>query len=225
MQSALFSRFSLFFFFFFLLTITTSGHLAKSRWCIYSSKSQKILSVSFSRTDSRFYIYYLFVWSNLNFLHNSQWITFPAHSWLVLYSFCANLFCNWSFRLYHYKIYICYFVASCLFFLWHSESLWDCFVLLSKEIQFPSLGFTFSDLSKFSHVKFRLFVAWNVYTVVFLPIFVSWLFLFCWWLYCLYHFWSLCFKMLSCSTFFNVVFDSLYQCIDAIFNPDKLSFC
>ena len=31
------------------------------------------------------------VWSNLNFLHNSQWITFPTMSYLVLYSFCAGV--------------------------------------------------------------------------------------------------------------------------------------
>ena len=41
--------------------------------------------------DSLLYIYHLFVWSNLNFLHNTQWITFPTQSCLVLYSFCANL--------------------------------------------------------------------------------------------------------------------------------------
>ena len=36
-------------------------------------------------------IYHLFVWSNLNFLHNSRWITFPTQSCLVLYSLCSNL--------------------------------------------------------------------------------------------------------------------------------------
>ena len=34
---------------------------------------------------------YLFVWSNFNFLHNSQWITLLTQSSLVLYSFCAKL--------------------------------------------------------------------------------------------------------------------------------------
>ena len=34
-------------------------------------KSQKDLCVSFSRTDSEFCIYYMFVWSNFIFLHNS----------------------------------------------------------------------------------------------------------------------------------------------------------
>ena len=33
----------------------------------------------------------MFIWSNLNFLHNSQWIILPTQSYLVLYSLCANL--------------------------------------------------------------------------------------------------------------------------------------
>ena len=46
--------------------------------------------VSFSRTDGGLCKYHLFVWSNLIFLHNSQWITLPTLSCLVLYSFCAD---------------------------------------------------------------------------------------------------------------------------------------
>ena len=41
--------------------------------------------------DSGLYIYYLFEWSNFTFWHNSQWITLPIQSCLVLNSFCANL--------------------------------------------------------------------------------------------------------------------------------------
>ena len=77
--------------FLLLLTITRSGRLAKIQWSVCISKSQRILCVSFSRTDSGLCIYHLFVWSNLNFLHNSQWITFPTQSCRVLYSFCAYL--------------------------------------------------------------------------------------------------------------------------------------
>ena len=47
--------------------------------------------MSFSRTDTGLCIYQLFVWSNLNFLQISQWITLPTQSCLVLYSFCAHL--------------------------------------------------------------------------------------------------------------------------------------
>ena len=41
-------------------------------------------------TDSGLCINHLFVWSNIIFLQNSQWITFPTQSSLILYSFCAN---------------------------------------------------------------------------------------------------------------------------------------
>ena len=47
--------------------------------------------MSFSRIAAGLCRYHLFVWSNLNFLHISQWITLPTQSCLVLYSFCANL--------------------------------------------------------------------------------------------------------------------------------------
>ena len=47
--------------------------------------------MSFSRTDAGLSVYHLFVWSNLNFLYNSQRITLPTQSCLVLYSFCTNL--------------------------------------------------------------------------------------------------------------------------------------
>ena len=47
-------------------------------------------------STSILYIYY-FVWSNLNFLHNSQWITFPIQSCLGLILFCAiSLFESFS---------------------------------------------------------------------------------------------------------------------------------
>ena len=63
---------------FFLLTITRSGRLAEIRWSVCILTSQRILWIVFSREDSGLCIYRLFVWSNLNFLHNSQWIGFPT---------------------------------------------------------------------------------------------------------------------------------------------------
>ena len=74
----------------FLLIIIRSGCLAEIRWTFWMSKSQGSLCVSFSWTDSWLYIYHLFVWSNFNFFHNSQWITLPTQSCLVLYTFCTN---------------------------------------------------------------------------------------------------------------------------------------
>ena len=52
-----------------------------------------------------------------------------------------HLVYNRSFRLYHHITYTCYFVASYLFLLQPSLSLWRCFGLLLEEIHFlcPSL--------------------------------------------------------------------------------------
>ena len=77
--------------FFFLLIIIKSDLLTEITRSVCMSKSQKSLCVSFSRTDVEFCIYHLFVWSILNFLHISQWIPLTTQSYLVLYSFCANL--------------------------------------------------------------------------------------------------------------------------------------
>ena len=73
---------------FFLLIIIRSGLLAEIGWSVCMSKSHRSLCVSFSRTSAGLFKYHLFVWSNLNFLHISQWITLPTQSCLVLYSFC-----------------------------------------------------------------------------------------------------------------------------------------
>ena len=67
----------------FLLTITRPGRLAWIRGSVCISKSQRSFCVSFFRTDSELYVYHLFLKSNLSFLHNSQWITFPTQSCLV----------------------------------------------------------------------------------------------------------------------------------------------
>ena len=74
---------------FFLLTIARSGRLAEIRWPVCMTKSSRILYIPFSGTDSGLCLYHMFVWSNLNFLHNSQWITLPAQSSQVLHSLCA----------------------------------------------------------------------------------------------------------------------------------------
>ena len=59
----------------FLLIDIRSGLLAEIRWSVCMSKFHRSLCVSFSRTGAGLCIYRLFVWSNLNFLHISQWIT------------------------------------------------------------------------------------------------------------------------------------------------------
>ena len=86
-QSRQFCKFS-----FFLLLITIRyGLLAEIRWSVSMSVSQRSLCVSFSWTGAGLCMYNLLVWSNLNFLHISQWITLPTQLCLILYFFCANL--------------------------------------------------------------------------------------------------------------------------------------
>ena len=80
-------------FFFFI----RSGLLVEIRWSMCMSKSHRSLCVSFSRTSTGLCIYHLFVWSNLNFLTISQWITLPTQSCLVLYSFCAYIFAAFTY--------------------------------------------------------------------------------------------------------------------------------
>ena len=75
------------------------------------------------------------------------------------------------------------------------------------------LWFPFLSHVKFSHVRFHLFVTWNVHSAVFLPIFVFWLFLFCWCLCCLL-FQVTVISLSLC--FFYVFFLSLYWCNDII---------
>ena len=62
-QSRQFCKFS---FFFFVLIGMKSGLLVEIRWSVCMSKSHRSFCVSFSRTDARLCIYYLFVGSNLN---------------------------------------------------------------------------------------------------------------------------------------------------------------
>ena len=89
--------------------------------------------------------------------------------------YCIRLLRDWSFCLYPKITYICCFVASYLFLLWYGWSLWRYFVLLLEEIQFPFL----SQINVFSR-EMSLVSRLNVHRVVFLPIFVFWLFPFCW---------------------------------------------
>ena len=98
---------------FLLLIIIRSGLLAEIRWSVCILKSHRSLCESFSRTGAGLCIYHLFVWSNWNFLHISQWITLPTQSCLALYSFCANLLylliiiiiiIIYSFRVFHISI-------------------------------------------------------------------------------------------------------------------------
>ena len=95
---------------FFLLIIIRSGPLAEIRWSVWMSKSIKSLCVRFSKTVFGLRIYHLFVWSNLNCLHISKWITLPTQACLVLYSFCAN---HYYYLYYYYHNYCCCCCCCC----------------------------------------------------------------------------------------------------------------
>ena len=77
--------------FFFVVDYYKVCLLAGIRWSVCILKSHRSLCESFSWTGAGLCIYHLFIWSNLNFLHISQWITLPTQSCLALYSFCANM--------------------------------------------------------------------------------------------------------------------------------------
>ena len=136
---------SLFFFFFFiflLLIIIRSGLLVEIRWSVCMSKSYRSLCVLFSRTGAGLCIYHLLVCSKLNFLHISQWITLPTQSYLVLYSFCANLLHSlimWlmvsSLSLHNLHLLFCCVLSIFALIWWF---LRRCFVLLFGEILFLS---------------------------------------------------------------------------------------
>ena len=100
-QSPVFRRFTFFFLsnIFLLFTITSSGGLVKIRWSVRISKLRWNLRVTFSKTDSGLCICKLFIWSNINFLHNSQWIAFPTQSFLFFALICCiRLLCYRSFH-------------------------------------------------------------------------------------------------------------------------------
>ena len=58
---------------------------------LFESQNSKDVCASDSLGRISGCAYTTFVWSKLNILHNSKWITFPTQSCLVLYSFCVNL--------------------------------------------------------------------------------------------------------------------------------------
>ena len=146
----------------FLLIIIRSGRLAEIKWSFYISKSQTSLCISFSSTDSGLCLYHLFVWSNFNFLHNSQWIILPTQSCLVLYSSCANL---------QHSLILWLIVSS---LSPHNQHLLFCCVLSILTLIWLVLmalfwaairrdsiswGFLFLATSTFSRVRCRLLVA------------------------------------------------------------------
>ena len=62
----------------FLLVIIIFDLLTGIGWSICTSKSNRFLCISFSRTDSGLCIYHLIECLNFNFLYNFKYITFPT---------------------------------------------------------------------------------------------------------------------------------------------------
>ena len=127
----------------------TSSLLAEIRWSVFMSKSHRSLCVSLSRTGAGLCIYHLLVWSNLYFLHISQWINLSTQLCLVLYSFCANLLHSlmWLMvsSLTPHSLHLLFF-ASYIFSIWYHWFLWRCFVLLLREILFLSKSLLLSQI-------------------------------------------------------------------------------
>ena len=76
---------------FFFFIIIRFGLLAEIKWSVCILKSPRSLCVSFLSRGAGLCIYNLLSWSNLNFLHISQWITLLTQSCLALNSFRASL--------------------------------------------------------------------------------------------------------------------------------------
>ena len=102
-----------FFLLLLLLIIIKSGLLAGIRWSVCMLKSHRSLCGAFSRTGAGLCIYHLLVWSNLSYLHISQWITLPTQSCFALYPRCANL--------HYYYYYYCF--QSLLYLAWMGWSV------------------------------------------------------------------------------------------------------
>ena len=143
--------------------------------CLYLNISEKCV-VSFSRTDSGLCIYHLFVWWNFNYLHNSKRVTFPTQSCLVLYSFSSNLLLLliiWLIvsSLSLHNLYLLFCCVLSIFTL-------TLFVLMALFCAAVRRDSVFLERFLFlSHVQIFSceipFVAWNIHTVVFLPIFIT----------------------------------------------------
>ena len=118
------------------LSITIRGHhpdlLVGIRWSICISKPQRILCVSFSRTDSSLCVYHLVVWSNFN----SQCLTFSIQSRLLL------LLCEFAY--YHYFKILRVFHTSLSW--WFSTGVWMTASLFKP----PGFSSVFNAVSLFS---------------------------------------------------------------------------
>ena len=102
---------------------------------------------------------------------------------------CIRLLCDWSFRLNQHKIYIRYFVAFCLFLLWHSPYAVVCAAIRGDLV--PFLVFRFLSHVQLFSCEISVVGRSKCSYSCFFTIFVFWLFFSCCCLCCLYRFWWL----------------------------------
>ena len=164
------------------------------------SKSLRSPCVLFSRAGARLCIYILFVWSNLNFLQISQWIPLPTKSCVVLYSFCANLL--------HFLI-MCLMVSS---LSPHSLHFLFCYILSILVLIWLLLtALFFAAIRRDAVSLFKLFSSPFLFP-------------------------SYCNSVVhrvsrivsngckdSSIVFLYIMFESLYRCVNAVFNVGKSS--
>ena len=105
--------------FFLWLIITKSAIGVRIRWSISIFKSQKIVCILLSYTDSDLCINYLAVFWNFHLLHNSLWITVLTQWFRVFYSFCARFLHSPYFMINCFiPVSTCYSVADYLSYNW-----------------------------------------------------------------------------------------------------------
>ena len=210
---------------FFWLIIIRSGLLAGISWSVCMLKSHRSLCVSFSRTGAGLCIYHLLVESNLNFVHISRWITLPTQSCLTLYSLCANLLHSL----------IMWLIISSL--SPHSLHLLFCCILSILALIWLVLLALSCDAIRRGSVSLlrypflsRVQVFWC--EMLFIILFKAAIELF----FLPFLFPSCCNSIIyrvirivsdgwnqSSFIFFYVVFEPLYQCVNAVFNAGKSS--
>ena len=189
------------------------------------SKSHRSSCASFSMTGAGLCIYHLFVWSNFSFLHNSQWITLPTQSCLVLYSICANLLDSlimwWmvlSLSLHSLRLLFC-IVLSILALIWLVPTALSCAAIRRDSVfllKFPFL----------SHVQVlsceMLFISRLNRPESYLPSHFCFLVIVI--LFSIVLAVSFLMAVISPpSCFLYIVFESLYRCINAVHNAGKYS--
>ena len=163
-----------------------------------------------------FCIYHVFVWSNFSSLHNSQWITLPIQSSLVLYSLYENL-------LHSFIMWLIVLSLS----PYNLHLLFCCVFSIFPFIQFVLMTLFWAAIRRdsvsllrplfFSHIQ--LFSC-EVLPLCRMPFWFSGYF--CWSDACI-----VCIISGGCnqssSAFFTIVFESLYRCIDVIFSAGESS--